>query len=176
MISYFCIFSCDILKTLVCVFKRDWWCEVARVKQFRAKDWVSAIWKPDLYRPLYSTLVGGAYDFIEVVKGLDCQRTGDVTSEKKQQSFWNPEWPSQEQHSAVMESYIKTKNNLHDTDAGVWCVPSWSWERIDTFSNQTPNEETKRRLNQDVLLDFLPSCTQFLWLLVIRPAKSIAQI
>ena len=51
---------------------------------------------------------------IEVVKGLDCQKIGHVTSEKENQSF-----VSQGEHSAVMESCIRTKNNLNYIGAGV---------------------------------------------------------
>lgn len=51
---------------------------------------------------------------IEVVKGLDCQRTGHVTSEKEDQSFC-----SQGKRSAVMEYCIRMKNNLHDIGGGV---------------------------------------------------------
>lgn len=51
---------------------------------------------------------------IEVVKGLDCQRIGHVTSEKEDQAFC-----SQGEHSAVMESCLRTRNILHDIGAGV---------------------------------------------------------
>lgn len=54
---------------------------------------------------------------IDVAKGSDCQIIGRVTSEMENHSFC-----SRGEHSCVMESCIRAKNNLHDVGAGVGCI------------------------------------------------------
>jgi len=51
---------------------------------------------------------------MEVVKRLDCQRIGQLSSEKEDQSFC-----SQGEHTAAMENCVRTQNNLHYIGAGI---------------------------------------------------------